>query len=350
MSATYKPVAWNASKLAYDAVILGAVLLYIFLFLHLAPRFDSVTLYNDEGMTKVQAFGTCAFLMFSLVLCIGPLARLDPRFLPLLYNRRHFGVLTALVAAMHAEYVIEWYFDYGYRSRWVALLIGNTSYGQLRGFPFEIFGMLALGVLIVMAVTSHDFWLRFLTPPVWKAIHMAAYFAYASIVSHVALGHLQSAINPVFLATFVAAVSAVTALHLLAARRGRGKRVLPRFAGDASWLDAGHVDEIADSRALIVDLENGERVAIFRHDGKLSAVANACAHQNGPLGEGRVVDGCITCPWHGYQYRLEDGCSPPPYSEKLATYRVRLDGRRILLDQRPSLPGTYIEPARIVER
>ena len=46
----------------------------------------------------MRAFGSCAFLMLTLILCIGPLARLDARFLPLLYNRRHFGVLTALDA------------------------------------------------------------------------------------------------------------------------------------------------------------------------------------------------------------------------------------------------------------
>lgn len=25
-----------------------------------------------------------------------------------------------------------------------------------------------------------------------------------------------------------------------------------------------------------------------------------CKHQNDPLGEGKIVDGCVTCPWHGY--------------------------------------------------
>ena len=29
----------------------------------------------------------------------------------------------------------------------------------------------------------------------------------------------------------------------------------------------------------------------------------------GPLGEGKIVDGCITCPWHGFQYRPQDGCT-----------------------------------------
>ena len=96
-------------------------------------------------------------------------------------------------------------------------------------------------------------------------------------------------------------------------------------------------------------LEDGERVAVFRHGDKLSALANVCAHQNGPLGEGRIMDGCVTCPWHGFQYRPEDGCSPPPFTEKVATYRLKLDGRRILLDPRPNAPGTYVEPVRVTE-
>ena len=47
--------------------------------------------------------------MLTIILSIGPLARLDRRFLPLLYNRRHFGVLTFLVALAHAWFMIEWF-------------------------------------------------------------------------------------------------------------------------------------------------------------------------------------------------------------------------------------------------
>jgi nitrite reductase/ring-hydroxylating ferredoxin subunit len=79
----------------------------------------------------------------------------------------------------------------------------------------------------------------------------------------------------------------------------------------------------------------------------LSAVSNLCAHQNGPLGEGRIVDGCITCPWHGYQYRPEDGCAPPPFTERLATYRLRVANGMVLLDPRANPPGTPVEPVTI---
>ena len=87
---------------------------------------------------------------------------------------------------------------------------------------------------------------------------------------------------------------------------------------------------------------------MFRYDGKISALSSVCQHQNGPLGEGRIIDGCVTCPWHGYQYRPEDGASPPPFNEKVPTFRVRVDGDRVLVHPTPNPPGTRVEPARLV--
>ena len=120
-------------------------------------------------------------------------------------------------------------------------------------------------------------------------------------------------------------------------------------AEEEPWVVAGDVGSVEDGRGIVVPLEDGERVAIFRYGDKLSALANVCAHQNGPLGEGRIMDGCVTCPWHGFQYRPEDGCAPAPFTEKVATYRLKLAGRQILLDPRANEPGTYVEPVRVTE-
>ena len=38
---------------------------------------------------------------------------------------------------------------------------------------------------------------------------------------------------------------------------------------------AGQVDDIADGRGIVVALEDGERVAVFRYGDRLSALANA---------------------------------------------------------------------------
>ncbi len=86
-------------------------------------------------------------------------------------------------------------------------------------------------------------------------------------------------------------------------------------------------------------------MAVFRYGGRISALSNVCQHQNGPLGEGKILDGCVTCPWHGYQYRPEDGASPAPFTERVPTFRVRVEGQRILVDPRPLAPGTRVEPA-----
>ena len=106
------------------------------------------------------------------------------------------------------------------------------------------------------------------------------------------------------------------------------------------------VDEIPEKRARIVCL-SGERVAIFKYDGKICAVSNVCQHQNGPLGEGKILDGCITCPWHGYQYLPETGASPPPFVEKVPTFNVRIENGRVLVHPKPNAPGSRAEPAVI---
>ena len=79
-------------------------------------------------------------------------------------------------------------------------------------------------------------------------------------------------------------------------------------------------------------LVGNENIAIFKYGNKLSAVSNVCKHQNGPLGEGRIVNGCIVCPWHGYEYKPADGTSPPPFKEKVSTYDLKLEGNTVFVN------------------
>lgn len=53
------------------------------------------------------------------------------------------------------------------------------------------------------------------------------------------------------------------------------------------------------------------------------------------------------CPWHGYQYKPEDGQSPPPFEEKLITYDVRLLENMIWVNPNPHPEGTAVNPAKI---
>lgn len=346
MSVAYRPVGWNANKIFYDLTLLVAVGLYLTIFMAVAHRLAPGARFDDATI-EMRAYGSCAFLMLSFILCIGPLARLDPRFLPLLYNRRHFGVFTCLVAFMHARHVLAWYFAFSPVDPYVALLSSNTSFTRLAGFPFEALGVVAFLILVVLAATSHDFWLNFLTPPRWKTLHMAIYAAYASVVAHVSLGALLTPQVQAMHVIVPVCALAVVGLHLAAGSRQAQFDDSERTSG---WIEVGAPRRIGDGRAIVVPVRDDESVAIFRNGDRLSAIANACRHQNGPLGEGRIVDGCVTCPWHGFQYRLEDGCAPPPFTEKLATYNLRLTDGVLWLDPRANPPGTRVEPLSLPGR
>src|SRR6266852_4258201 len=218
MGVEYVSVQWNRQKKFYDAVLIGGVAIYLILFGVLTETlFPHVT---DEIML-MRAFGTAAFLLLHIILCIGPLCRLDSKFLPLLYNRRHLGVVTFLLGAVHGIFAIIQFHSLGDKDPLVSLLTSNQNFRSLPDFPFQQLGFLALGILFLMAATSHDFWLRNLTPPIWKTLHMLVYVAYALLIGHVTLGLLQSETNPVLAIATGTGLVTVLSSHLAAGSRER---------------------------------------------------------------------------------------------------------------------------------
>ncbi|MCZ6727293.1 MAG: ferric reductase-like transmembrane domain-containing protein [Acidobacteria bacterium] len=345
MTVTYKAVGWNRQKKVYDLVVGGGIGLYLLAFiaigLGLRPGITLETLL-------IRAFGTAAFLSLHVVLSIGPLARLDPRFLPLLYNRRHLGVMTFVLGLAHGGFAVFQFHALGNVHPLVSVLVSNPRLDSLSQFPFQPLGLLALLILFLMAATSHDFWLTQLTAPIWKRLHMAAYLVYGLLVSHVALGILQAETHPGLTVLLAAGVAWLLCLHLIAGwRERRADRPADGAALDG-WVEVCRVDEIEPDRARITCL-GGERVAVFRYGDRVSALSNVCQHQNGPLGEGRIINGCVVCPWHGYEYEPETGASPAPFAERVPTFNVRVIEGSVWLDPRPNPPGTRVEPAIVTE-
>ena len=68
---------------------------------------------------------------------------------------------------------------------------------------------------------------------------------------------------------------------------------------------------------------------LVRTDAGLRALANTCTHAGGPLDEGRIVDGCVVCPWHGSTFHLADGAiERGPASTRQPSYATRVrDGQ-----------------------
>ncbi len=367
MSVAYKSIQWNRTKIIYDLLLLAAIAIYLFLFTWSAQQISP-----DLEMLGIQirAFGSAAFILLHVILSIGPLCRLNRKFLPLLYNRRHMGVTMFFLGLIHAigfnlsslplldklpfkipfkvTGALYWYHDFGDLDPIVSQFAGNTHYGSLVRFPFETLGVIGLAILFLMAITSHDFWLANLTAPIWKGLHMMVYVAYAALVGHVALGAIQTNRHPLLTVVVGLGLIWITVIHLIAAlKERRGDQPIRNTApATDNFVEIGSIYDIPNTRAKIVSVA-GERVAVFKYDGKVSAISNVCQHQNGPLGEGKFIDGCITCPWHGYQYLPETGASPPPFVESVPTFNVQVRGDRIFVSTIPNPPGTQTPAAHI---
>ena len=332
MSVRYKAVGWNRQKKLYDRVLASGVVVYLLLFIGISavlhPTATAETLL-------IRSTGTAAIILLHVILAIGPLCRIAARYLPLLYNRRHLGVMMFLLSLIHGALSTIQFHALGDANPIVSIFFAHTDYDSLIDFPFQTLGFLALIIFFLMAATSHDFWLATLTPPIWKGLHMLVYFAYGLVIMHVALGVLQDTRNPGFAIAVGIGLIVILGLHLIASRLPSASP-LPEANGSApaGYEYVGQGSEIPVDRAKTI-VVGGERVAVYRvgnpgagEADSIHAVESVCRHQNGPLGEGRIVDGCITCPWHGFQYDPTTGKSPPPFSEQIRTFPVHLDAKQ----------------------
>jgi len=98
--------------------------------------------------------------------------------------------------------------------------------------------------------------------------------------------------------------------------------VFEDYPGD--WTAVVPESELADGEPHRAEVE-GVPVMVVRDGGKVYALADRCSHRGGPLSDGEVADGCVTCPWHGSRFRLSDGSverGPAAYPQPALDVRV----------------------------
>ncbi|ALA58481.1 Rieske (2Fe-2S) protein [Nitrospira moscoviensis] len=90
---------------------------------------------------------------------------------------------------------------------------------------------------------------------------------------------------------------------------------------------AGTAD-VKPGHGIVAEVQ-GKTLAVFNVDGTFHAIDNTCVHRGGPLGEGEVEGGVVSCPWHGWQFNVATGeCVKNP-SAKVAVYQVKVDGDEV---------------------
>lgn len=76
------------------------------------------------------------------------------------------------------------------------------------------------------------------------------------------------------------------------------------------WHPLVEVDAVPEGKLIRKEL--GEvPVLVYRNGDQFTVLLARCAHQNGPLEHGKIINSngqaCVVCPWHGSTYRLTDG-------------------------------------------
>jgi nitrite reductase (NADH) small subunit len=104
------------------------------------------------------------------------------------------------------------------------------------------------------------------------------------------------------------------------------------------------VDELPQGSRRIVQVDRRE-IAVINEDGRYYAIRNRCPHQGGPVGRGEIggtllpsdpgrlqygLPGrVLTCPWHHWEFDLEDGSAIFDRKMRVKTYDVIVDGGEI---------------------
>ena len=111
----------------------------------------------------------------------------------------------------------------------------------------------------------------------------------------------------------------------LSFRRGVGVDHTAFLEAPEDWTAVADEASVKELEPLLVT-SAGVEIVLVREQGALYALLERCAHQGGPLHEGRIEDGCVVCPWHSSRYRLSDGVAlsgPTAHPQPALQVRVR---------------------------
>jgi nitrite reductase (NADH) small subunit len=102
-------------------------------------------------------------------------------------------------------------------------------------------------------------------------------------------------------------------------------------------IAVGKLSDIPPGGCAVVTVGKKD-IAVFNADGKLFAIDDTCPHMGASLSGGHVEDGCVTCPWHYWRFRLSDGAWADSPKVKIGSYPVHVVGEDVQLEL-PDEPG-----------
>ena len=105
------------------------------------------------------------------------------------------------------------------------------------------------------------------------------------------------------------------------------------MADSSDFENVASVDDVPDEGTHGVVRSDGSRICLIKSQGRISAVADNCTHQDFEMNLGDVLpDGTIQCAWHGARFDCATGqVKQGPAVRPLPVFEVRVDGSRVLV-------------------
>jgi nitrite reductase/ring-hydroxylating ferredoxin subunit/uncharacterized membrane protein len=95
----------------------------------------------------------------------------------------------------------------------------------------------------------------------------------------------------------------------------------------ADWTDAAALADVGQ-KPVVIQID-GVPIVLFVSPDGVTALADRCSHRGGPLHEGRVDNGCITCPWHGSVFAADGSVESGPATRPQPQLEVRVVQGRV---------------------
>ncbi|MCP4724644.1 MAG: non-heme iron oxygenase ferredoxin subunit [bacterium] len=101
---------------------------------------------------------------------------------------------------------------------------------------------------------------------------------------------------------------------------------------EENYTEIGQTSDIPSGTVKIYAYEDIS-IAICNVNGNFYAIENVCSHDEGPIGDGKLIGKNIECPRHGAQFDVTTGeITRMPAYGPIQTFPVKIEENKILIE------------------
>ena len=174
------PYHYSKKKVTLDRIVdfgVPMVLFLLFFFFYNQAQFTPKEMVKNTGLLSIS--------LLAITLAVGPFSKLIPPLEFLKAYRKVWGILSFVAAFTHISLIFIFFFHFD--------LTRFIDFGNPR-YPNILTGLIALGILSLVTLTSNQKALNLMHPKMWKAVQTTSYLALVFAMLHFYLLSLEDGI------------------------------------------------------------------------------------------------------------------------------------------------------------